>query len=60
VLPGKAPWTLHHRHPNGQHWLVVGHYPTKRLAQESAKAFVTAGYGPAEDFGVQRSKEPAS
>ena len=52
-------WTLQHRHPDGGKWLVIGHSPTKRLAQEAAKAFVAAAYGPAEDFRVQRTKAPA-
>jgi hypothetical protein len=38
---------------------VIGSFPTKELAQEAAKAFVAADYGPAEDFRVQRSKAPA-
>ena len=60
VIPAAGGrWTLQHRHPNGRHRLVIGHYPTKALVQEWAKAFVTAGYGPAEDFRVRRSKEPA-
>ena len=53
-------WTLQHRHPDGRHWLVIGHFPTKDLANETAKAFVASGYGPAEDFRVKRSKDPES
>ena len=45
--------------PRRRKWLVIGHFPTKRLAQEAAKAFVAAAYGPAEDFRVQRTKAPA-
>jgi hypothetical protein len=52
-------WTLQHRHPDGEHWLVIGHFPTKDLAREAAKAFVAADYGSAEDFRVQRTKAPA-
>jgi hypothetical protein len=52
-------WTLQHRHPAGEMWLVIGHFPTKRLAQEAAKAFVAADYGPAEDFRVQRTNAAA-
>lgn len=52
-------WTLQHRHPDREMWLVIGHFPTKRLAQEAAKAFVAADYGPAEDFRVKRTKAPA-
>jgi hypothetical protein len=52
-------WTLQHRHPNAEHWLVIGHFPTKDLAREAAKAFVAADHGPAGDFRVQRSKAPA-
>src|SRR6185369_10949616 len=56
----KGPgWTLQHRHPDGQAWLVIGYFPTKELAREAANAFVAADYGPAEDFRVQRSKAPA-
>jgi hypothetical protein len=54
----KGSWTLQHRHPDGKHWLVIGHFATRALARETAKAFVTAGYGPAEDFRVRRSKDP--
>ena len=49
-------WTLQHRDPIKDHWLVIGSFPTKQLAQEAAKAFVAADYGPAEDFRVQRTK----
>ena len=52
-------WTLHHRHPDGDTWLVIGHFPSKRLAQEAAKAFVAAGHGPTEDFRVRRLQAPA-
>jgi hypothetical protein len=37
---------------------VIGQFPTKDLANETAKAFVESGYGPAEDFRVKRSKHP--
>ena len=56
---GGGAWTLQHRHPDGQHWLVIGHFPTKDLARETLKAFVTAEYGPAEDFRVERTNAPA-
>ena len=56
---GDPGWTLQHRHPDGDKWLVIGRFPTKRLAQEAAKAFVAAGHGPDEDFRVQRAKAPA-
>jgi len=59
IPKGGGRWTLQHRHPDGDRWLVIGHFPTKDLAQEAAKAFVAADYGPAEDFRVQRSKAPA-
>jgi hypothetical protein len=59
VPSGHGAWTLQHRHPDGTHWLVIGHFPGKDLARETAKAFVAAGYGPAEDFRVKRSKDPA-
>jgi len=59
VPKGSGPWTLQHRRPDGSHWIVIGHFPMKKLAQETAKAFVTAGYGNADDFRVKRSKEPA-
>jgi hypothetical protein len=55
VLPGPGPWTLQHRHPDGDKWLVIGHFPTKRLAEEAAKALVAADYCPAEDFRVRRA-----
>ncbi len=51
-------WTLQHRHPDGTHWQIIGHYGTKDLARETAKAFVVAGYGSPEDFRVKRSKDP--
>ncbi len=38
---------------------MIGHFPTKDLAWEAAKAFVAADYGPAEDFRVRRTKAPA-
>jgi hypothetical protein len=60
VLPGAGPWTLQHRHPDRKMWLVIGHFPTKRLAEEAAKAFVAADYGSAEDFRVRRTKAPAN
>ena len=56
---GGSGWTLQHRHPDGDKWLVIGHFPTKALANEAAKAFVSAEYGPAEDFRVQRLRAPA-
>ena len=52
-------WTLQHRHPDGDHWLVIGHFPSKEMAKETAKAFVASNYGPAEDFRVRRAKLPA-
>lgn len=51
-------WRLQHRHPDGSHWLVIGHYPTKALARETAKAFVAAHYGTSEDFRVRRAPLP--
>jgi len=39
--------------------LVIGHFPTKRLAQEAGKAFVAAGHGPEGDFRVRRAKASA-
>jgi hypothetical protein len=39
---GGSGWTLQHRHPDGDKWLVIGHFPTKALANEAAKAFVSA------------------
>ena len=59
IPKGGGRLTLQHRHPDGDRWLVIGHFPTKDLAQEAAKAFVASDYGPAEDFRVQRSKAPA-
>jgi hypothetical protein len=58
VPRGHGRWTLQHRHPDGTHWLVVGHFPTKALATETSKAFVEAGYGATGDFRVRRSKDP--
>jgi hypothetical protein len=55
----RGPWTLQHRHPDGDHWLVIGHFPTKDLALETAKAFVAADHGPEEDFRVARVNAPA-
>ena len=52
-------WTLQHRHPEGETWLVIGHFPAKKLAHEAAKAFVAAGHGPAEDFRARRTKASA-
>ena len=59
VPRGEDAWTLQHRHPDGSHWLVIGHFPTKEMAKETAKAFVTSNYGPAEDFRVRKAKLPA-
>jgi hypothetical protein len=59
IPEGGGPWTLQHRHPDGDKWLVIGHFPTKDLALEASKAFVTANYGPEEDFRVKRTKAPA-
>ena len=56
---GDPGWTVQHRAPESEHWLVIGHFPTKRLAEEAARAFVVAEYGPEEDFRVQRTKAPA-
>lgn len=53
-------WTLRYRKPDASHWVVLGHFPSKALAEESAKAFVTANDGRAEDFRVRRSKEPVA
>lgn len=55
---GGPGWTLQHRAPEGEHWLVIGHFPTKKLAQEAANAFVAADYGPEEDFRVERTDAP--
>jgi len=52
-------WTLQHRHPDGSRGLVIGHFPSKAMAQETSKAFVTAKYGPTEDFRVRKAKIPA-
>ncbi len=38
---------------------MIGHFPTKKLAQEAAKAFVAADYAPEEDFRVERTNAPA-
>ena len=51
-------WTLQHRHPDGRHWLVISHHPSKELAKETASAFVAAGYGGPEDFRIRRTKDP--
>ena len=60
-LFARSGWgrTLLHRHPDGERQLVIGHFPSKRLAQEAAIAFVAAGHGPAGDFRVLRLKAPA-
>src|SRR4029079_5019477 len=42
-------WTLQHRHPDGQAWLVIGYFPTKDFAREGAHAFVAAEHSPAEE-----------
>jgi hypothetical protein len=55
---GDPRWTLQHRAPETEHWPVIGHFPTKNLAQEAARAFVAAGYGPNEDFRAQRTNAP--
>src|SRR6188508_2583586 len=49
-------WTLQHRHPDGQAWLVIGHFPTKDVEREAAKAFVAADYGPAEERKEARTR----
>jgi hypothetical protein len=59
VPEASRAWTLQHRHPDGGHWLVIGHFATKDLARETVKAFVAAGYGDDDDFRVKRSKNPA-
>jgi len=59
LFPSGPWWTLQHRHPDEGTWFVIGHFPSKQLAEESAKAFVSAGHGPAEDFRVQRLRAPA-
>lgn len=57
-LPARGgAWTLQHRRPEGSHWVVIGHFPAKKLAQETVNAFVTAGYGTADDVRVKREKE---
>jgi hypothetical protein len=58
VPRASGAWTLQHRRPQSAHWIVIGHFPVKEVAQEAAKAFVAAGYGAAADFRVRRSKEP--
>lgn len=52
-------WTLQHREPEGETWFVIGHFPTRKLAQDAMKVFVAADHGPAEDFRVQRTKTAA-
>jgi len=59
VPRGEGVWTLQHRHPDGSHWLVIGHFPSKEMAKETAKAFVASNYGLAEDFRVRKAKLPA-
>jgi hypothetical protein len=58
VPRNRGLWTLQHRHPDGKHWLVIGHFPSKDLARATVKAFVEAGYGTDDDFRVKRSKDP--
>ena len=38
---------------------MIGHFPSKQMAQETANAFVTSDYGSAEDFRVRKAKLPA-
>jgi len=38
--------------------LVIGRFPTKEVARETATAFADAGSGSVEDFRVERSKGP--
>ncbi len=52
-------WSLQHRHPDGRHWLELGRFATKQLAQETAKAFIAADYGPGEDFRVRKVRFPS-
>jgi hypothetical protein len=59
AIPGShGTWMLQHRHPDGKHWLVIGHFATRALARETSKAFVKADYGSARDFRVRQSKNP--
>jgi hypothetical protein len=55
---GDPRWTLQHRAAETGHWLVIGHFPTKKLAEEAARAFVAADYGPEEAFRVRRMDAP--
>ena len=60
-VAGHGPgWILEHRHPDGEHWQIVGYYGSKALAKETAKAFVAAGYGASGDFRVERWKGPSN
>ena len=59
VPRGESAWTLQHRHPDGGHWLVIGHFPSKEMAKETAEAFVATNYGSAEDLRVREAKLPA-
>jgi hypothetical protein len=58
LFPSGSWWTLQHRHPDEGKWFVIGHFPSKQLAEGSAKAFVSAD-GPAGDFHVHRLRAPA-
>jgi hypothetical protein len=59
ALPERAVVDAATPAPDEGKWFVIGHVPSKQLAEGSAKAFVSAGDGPAEDFRVQRLRAPA-
>lgn len=48
-------YALQRRHPNGKHWVDVGHFPTRHTAKLALEAFVVhGGHGEESDFRVKR------
>jgi hypothetical protein len=43
-------YLLQHRHPDGERWVEVGRFPTRRIAKASLDAFVGSGQGVRGDF----------
>ncbi len=50
----KERWLLEHRAPDGDRWLEIGRFGSKKIAQMSLDAFVAHGHGSVEDYRIGR------
>lgn len=51
-------FSLEHRHPDGERWLEVGRFPSRKVAQMALDAFVAHGHGAKDEFRVKEVVVP--